>query len=929
MDLTGYFHKIEQDVQFLIECFRDMLDELGEHELARFLPWQDNPPSTENGDLPAHTARAFSIAFQLLNMAEENASAQRRRANEAEHGFSCEQGLWGQTLHQLKEHGLTDQHIAEILPTIRVEPILTAHPTEAKRSTALEHYRALYIRLVKRENQMWTPLEREAIKEEITAVLERLWRTHEIFIYKPNVSTELRNMLHYLKNIFPEVLPRLDRRLRQAWEQEQFDPSLLESAYTFPRLTIANWVGGDRDGHPFVTAQVTKDTLSDMRLNALMVIRQQLHGLVVRLSLSGRLQHPPETLMERITQIATLLGERGQQAIERNPDEPWREIVNLMLTRLPLEVCSNDEIEMHEHPGCYRLASELLDDLDILYQSLLDVEAKRLAEIDVLPVIRSVQTFGFHLASLDVRQNSRFHDKAVSQLMEAAGVEKNDFMDWDETRRVTFLNQELISPRPFAHPGTVIGPEADAVVSCYRVLSEHIDAYGQKALGALIVSMTRNLSDLLAVYLLAREAGIAFYGPDGLVCRLPVVPLFETIDDLERSPIILRNFLEHPITQRSLDYQRQEEGYDRPVQQVMIGYSDSNKDGGILASQWHLHRAQETLTDVGRRCNIHIRFAHGRGGAVSRGAGPTHRFLAALPHSTIAGDLRTTEQGETISQNYSNLITATYHLELLMAGTTGMTLMHQQSTKKPHQLASVMDRLAEVSHRVYQELLQSEGFITFFRQATPIDVIEASRIGSRPSRRSGSKNSLEDLRAIPWVFSWTQSRFFLSGWYGVGTALEELQQQDPESFDALKAHILTWPFLRYVGTNVSTSLLNADVGIMQEYANLVEDAELRNHIFGMITAEFERTRKMLEIMFGGPLMDYRPRTYKSFQLRQDALRILHHQQIALLRQWRGLQASNESTDTNEKEQSAEESEHVLLQLFQVINAIAGGLRTTG
>ncbi len=912
------FDKIDRDLRFLLQCFHEVLTDLGELELAQHLPWQESATAQTHAPVE-RVAQAFSIAFQLLNMAEENAAAQHRRLTEATEGLAQVSGLWGQNLQRLQQSGLSGEQIAAALPQIRVEPVLTAHPTEAKRATVLEQHRELYLLLVRRENQMWTPQEQQAIREEIKTALERLWRTGEIFLEKPDVASELRNVIHYLRNVFPDVLPMLDRRLRQAWADAGFDPVLLNDPQQMPRVSFGTWVGGDRDGHPLVSAGMTRQALHELRSNALQLLRTRLTNLAAHLSLSLHLQPPPVELQEHISTVAAHLGAHGQQAIQRNPDEPWRQLVNLMLARLPITSSSPESSNLPADTAHYACAEELAADLRVLYKALIAGGAQRLATNDVWPLLRLVQTFGFHLAVLDVRQNSRFHDQALAQLLTAAGLPGSDFADWDEKRRLALLNHELTSPRPFTHADASVGPEADALLSAYRVLAEHIKAYGADGLGALIVSMTRSLSDLLVVYVMAREAGLVFQTPEGLVCQLPVVPLFETIEDLQGSPAIMRDFLNHPLTRRSLEYQRKRTGAEQPVQQVMIGYSDSNKDGGICASLWNLYRAQAALTEVGQSCGVRLRFFHGRGGTISRGAGPTHRFLRALPKASLAGDLRMTEQGETIAQKYANLISAVYHLELLLAGVAGATLLHQHSPAlAAHPLEPVLDRLALSSRRTYTALLQSDGFMEFFSQATPIDVIEASRIGSRPARRTGQR-TLADLRAIPWVFSWSQSRFYLSGWYGMGSALEDLQHTDPSAFAALCDAALTWPPLHYIISNVATSLATADVGVMTEYAALVADPLLRERILGMIVVEFERTRRMLELIYGGSLAERRPRIQRLLELRHEGLRLLHRQQIVLLRNWRALRQADDHAG----------AERVLLQLLQTVNAIAGGLRTTG
>lgn len=910
--------KVDRDLTFLMHCFREVLEEAGEKKLASYLPWRSQQPLSPD-DVPLERlSQAYSIAFQLISLVEQNAAVQHQRATEAEQGLAAMQALWGQCLQQIHERNISDRQIAAVLPRIRVELVLTAHPTEAKRAIVLEHHRNLYLTLVKRENQMWTPYEQDAIREEIKTLLALLWRTGEIFLHKPDVASERRNIMHYLSTVFPEVLPVLDQRVRQVWAYCGFDPNLICSPRSLPQLRLSTWVGGDRDGHPLVTAEVTRETLADLRLHALQLLQRQLQTLAHQSSLSDHLQPPPTALYDRISHLATQLGERGQLIRQQSPDESWLQLVNLMLARLPLDHQSWENGQAAPSPARYQCAAELLDDLWLLYNSLIAVNARRLADHAVEPLIRTVQTFGFHLASLDIRQNSRFHDLAVEQLLIASGVEQANFSQWHEDQRLAFLNQELTSPRPFLRSDMQAGAEADAVLSGYRVLVDHIRVHGQDGLGALIVSMTRRLSDLLGVYLFAREVGLTVSTPAGLACCLPVVPLFETIDDLQRSPEIVRAFLDHPMTRRSLEEQRRQAGDDHLVQQVMVGYSDSNKDGGAFASLWYLYRAEAALVQVGQEAGVRIRFFHGRGGTTSRGGGPAHRFVKAMPCGALSGDLRMTEQGETIAQKYANRIVATYNLELLLAGVTRATLLDLHSPEPEHPLAETMDWLAERSRHTYMDLLDTEGFLTFFRQATPIDVIEESRIGSRPARRTGQQ-TLADLRAIPWVFSWGQSRFYVSGWYGMGSALEALYTQHPEQFTSIQYYLYTWPPLHYILSNAATSIAAADIEVMRDYAMLVEDADLRERIFVKITTEFERTRQMLEQVYGGTLAERRPNIHGMLQMRREALQVLHHQQIALLRQWRKL-----------RQQSAnEEAEALLSRLLLTVNAIASGLGTTG
>ena len=390
----------------------------------------------------------------------------------------------------------------------------------------------------------------------------------------------------------------------------------------------------------------------------------------------------------------------------------------------------------------------------------------------------------------------------------------------------------------------------------------------------------------------------------GPACRLPVVPLFETIDDLQGSESIMDAFLAHPITRAS----------QQGSQMIMLGYSDSNKDSGILSSQWALQSAQQSLLRVGRRHGVDIQFFHGRGGTVSRGAGPTDRFLVALPEGSLLSGLRVTEQGETVAQKFTNYRTATYNLELLMAGTTGVSLLNLNRKPSPV-MAGIMEILTRVSRESYQAFLNDPDFIGFYRQATPIDVLEVSRIGSRPARRTGQM-TLEDLRAIPWVFVWTQSRFYFPGWYGVGTALEHLRKHHPDLLQTLQAGYAAWPFLRYVLFNVESGLASANPKWMKAYGGLVADAQVRERLLGRINREFTRTRRELNGILGGSLQNRRPRFYKTLQDREAGLDILHEEQIRLLKQWRAGTTERERAD-------------LLPSLLLTVNAIASGLRTTG
>lgn len=902
-----WFTRIDRDLQLLVGCFREVLEELGRHDLAGGVPWSDGftPPAAQ---LPTggvdRELQVLSIAFQLLNLAEESAAVEARRFGEAQHGGLHEPGLWGQQLSALAKLGFSPEEIAAKLGEINVEVVLTAHPTEAKRPVVLRQHRALYDLLQQHALPHWTRRERAALRERVKVQLEQLWRTGEMYLYKPDVASELSAVLDYFRMVFPQAVLALDQRLRETWTLAGLEPELLRAPNALPRVTFGNWVGGDRDGHPLVTATVTRETLGKLRESALGLLADRLGALYNALSLSDLYQPAPEALLQAIEAKRALLGATGDAIVAANPREPWRQFVRLM------KACLNgrnvDERVRYARP------LELLADLRVLEEALTAVGAQRLVAMEVTPAARLAEIFGFHTAALDVRQNSAFYETAMLELMAAGGVDAKEYPTWDEDARCAFLCRELRTLRPLAPRGAALGAKAREAVATLDVLADELMAHGPGAVGALIVSMTRGASDLLVVYVLAREAGLLFDTPEGPACALPVVPLFETGEDLRKGPEIMARFLDHPITKASLA--------QRPtrLQQVMLGYSDSNKTSGLFASHWRLHMAQYFLTDLAVERGVRLQMFHGRGGTNSRGSGPTHRFMEALSNNSLSGSLRLTEQGETIAQKYANAPTATYNLELLLAACAATTMRHSIPYARNEKRIALGERLSDYSEAAYRALLAEDGFIRFWEEATPIDALEQSFIGSRPSRRSG-RRTLEDLRAIPWVFSWVQARYYLPAWYGLGHALERLAREDSESFEFVCESARTWPFMRYVLYNAETSLSSADLGLMYSYAELVEDEALRERFYTLIAGEFRNTQSMINQIFGAPRGVRRPRMEATLALRESGLRVLHQRQIGLLRAWRGHRAAGEDT----------QAEAILPSLLLSINAIASGLRTTG
>ena len=901
------FGLIDGRLSYLLGCLEDALSSAGETALLPFMPWSGKAPATAAAP-PEGLPKLYSIGFQLLNMIEERVAAEIRREREKALGAESIRGLWPQALRDLKSFGLTPEQILSVLESIIVEPVLTAHPTEAKRESVRAHQRTLYEEMVCNEHPKYTDREKRRIRERVVSTLETLWLTAEIHLIRPDINSELRNAIHYLRDLFPTAINRLDSHFTEAWRDADLPLHLLRSAGNIPKLSFGSWIGGDRDGHPLVTPEVTANSLEKLRIAAFQLLEKEMSALAAQLTISRQLTSAPEELQDRIDELSFTIGleKDVREILDRQAEEPWRQLASLIAAVLREQSLGR--------PG-YTSPAQLTDDLNLISRTLRASGCHLIEEQAIRPVRHKIEVFGFHLATLDIRQNSEFYDHAIAEILTAAGIPDGAaFPKWPEEKRLDFLNRELQSQRPFLHDGARIGEYADNVLDTYRVLVRHWKSWGTAGLGSLIVSMTRQLSDLLSVYLLAREAGLMVNSPSGMSCPLPVVPLFETMDDLQNSPHILEAFLSHPLTTQSLA------AFEKPSQQVMLGYSDSNKDCGILAAQVGLLRAQTALTKVGQQKNIHLCFFHGRGGTISRGAGPTHWFMAALPHGAMSGGFRMTEQGETIAQKYANLANATYNLELLLAGATVNTARHRFLPEVPDPAGRFLDALSSSSQKSYQALLKSDGFIEFYRHATPIDALENARIGSRPARRTGKKShSISDLRAIPWVFSWTQARFYLPGWFGVGSALSLLKQSSPADFSSLKQALTHSTFLSYVLTNVETNLASANLDLMAAYSGLVADTSIREKFQTIITTEFELTRDLLAELFDGSMAERRPRMAKTLQIREAPLKVLHHQQIALLKEWR--------THLEKDNQTAADA--LLPKLLLSINAIASGLRTTG
>lgn len=894
------FQKLTEDRKFIIECYMEMLTRIEEDSVAAQIDQTTNGKTYSGPGIPIEkTIQSLSIYFQLMTLVEENAATQYRRKLEDTVSVASIRGSWAEALEIWKSQGLSEDAMLKAIAATTVSPVLTAHPTEAKRITVIEIHRELYLLLVQRENPSLSQLEQIAIREKIIQLLERWWRTGEIYLEKPDIRDERANAIHYLSKVFPTVIQRSDQQLKNSWMALGFDSKKIQDVDVFPKIHFGSWVGGDRDGHPFVTPSVTQETLLIHRKTALDLIREELMVLAKKLSISEINNPPAHRLLEAIDLKSKALGESATKAIKRNPHEPWRQFVNLVLIQLDNTISGK-----FADSGAYYKSSQILEkDLRLLRETLAENGMSMIAEDLLFPVERGLMCFGFHLAKLDIRQNSAFHDKAISQILAGTGHSDADFANWSEKKRVDFLNAILENPALLVDITASYGAEADNVLDCYRVVRQHINQYGSAGIGSFIISMTRNLSDLLAVYFLMKETQL-------LHTEIKVVPLFETIEDLKNGPGILEQFLQHPATQqRGTKLQRHQE--------VMLGYSDSNKDGGTIASKWNLYKAEQSLTEVGRRNGFEVHFFHGTGGTISRGGGKYHRFLESMPSNTVNGSIKITVQGESVAQLFGNPLTATHNINALASGVARHIVQNLDATPEIDYPTTAMEFLAERSFQQYRQLIEAPGFINFYGKVTSIDVLEQSKIGSRPARRTGTR-TLNDLRAIPWVFSWNLSRISLTGWFGLGQALKALKSEKPVAYQALKRSSNDWSFLKFLLIQTETNLILSNREMMDWYAALDENEEERKSFMQMISEDYQSGLEMIDEIFDAPTANRRMGQYDNLKWRESKLRLLHRLHIQYLKEWRTTPVEN-----------LEEKQRLLTLLLSLVNALSSGLKNTG
>lgn len=894
------YENISDARKFIIKCYTEMLSRINENEVALLINDTLNGDKFLLNEIPSEKIiQSLSIYFQLMTLVEENAATQYRRKLEDQDKITTMRGSWAEAFNIWKNNNISEDEMLEAISRTHVIPVLTAHPTEAKRVTVIEIHRELYLLLVQKENTSLSKIEQSVIRENIINLIERWWRTGEIYLDKPDVKDERANVIHYLSKVFPLALKNADINLKSSWVAMGLNPNKIKNPDLFPRIDFGSWVGGDRDGHPFVTSIITKETLLLHRTTALNLIKEELINLAKKISISGITNPIPFELAEAINKKAIMLGDIGNKAVNRNYYEPWRQFVNLIICQLENTIKEN----IADSKIYYQSSKYLEEDLKLLRGVLVNNGLKSIAEDVLFSVERLVKSFGFHLAKLDIRQNSAFHDKAITQILKTNGEKDFDFENWQEQKKIDYLNNLFEKNEPITDVNVSYGPEADAVLDCYKVVRQHISQYGADGIGSFIISMTRNLSDLLVVYLLMRETQL-------LNSNIKVVPLLETIQDLYHGPIILEEFLKHPITQ----LRAKKVGFK---QEVMLGYSDSNKDGGTIASKWNLYKAEIELTKVGNKFNTEIYFFHGTGGTISRGGGKYHRFLESMPEKTISGTLKITVQGESVAQLFGNPMTAKYNLNALSSGIAKHLINNKIKKEVPKYPFNSMEFIAQKSFEHFRNLIETPGFINFYSNVTCIDVLEKSKIGSRPARRTGTRN-LKDLRAIPWVFSWNLSRFTLTGWFGLGEGLKALKSEKPLEYDELKKATKDWNFFKFLMIQTETNLILSNLDLMAQYASLDNNTEERNLFMEKLLSDYQNGFHFIEDLFDEPASNRRMGQYDNLEWRNNKLAVLHQMHINYLKKWRSI--SDENTVEKDK---------MLIKLLSLINALSSGLKNTG
>jgi phosphoenolpyruvate carboxylase len=858
-------------------------------------------------------ARAFSTYFHLANITEQVHRArdlQRRRARNG--------GWLDQAAKLIAEQGVPSDEIAAAARRLAIRPVFTAHPTEAARRSILSKLRQLADALDAEASAavLYGASDTSASTRRFAELIDLLWQTDELRLDRPDPTDEARNAVFYLRDLYadaaPQVLGDLAETLRQLG---------VETAPTSRPLTFGSWIGGDRDGNPFVTPQVTRDVLIIQHEHGIQATEKAMDQLIDELSVSRRLRGVSLDLSASLAKDLDNLPEVAPRFRRTNAEEPYRLKVRAIKAKLANTRKRLDQGTAHVPGRDYLGSDELIGDLELMRASLARNSGQLTAVGVVASAIRTVSAFGLQLATLDVREHAEKHHEVLQQMYAQVG-EVDDYAALDRTQRTKLLADELTGRRPLSALDTPLTDSARKTFDVFNTIREAQDRFGMEVIESYIISMTLGVDDVLAAAVLAREAGLIDVHTGR--ARVGIVPLLETPAELDAGGALLDEMLSLPAY-REIVRARGD------VQEVMLGYSDSNKEGGITTSQWGIHKAQRSLRDVAARHGVRLRLFHGRGGTVGRGGGPTHEAILAQPYGTLDGAIKVTEQGEVISDKYTLPALARENLELTVAAVLQATLLHTTPSVDPEQLVrwdATMDVASGAAFRAYRSLVENPDLPAYFWAATPTELLGQLNIGSRPSKRPNTDAGLGGLRAIPWVFGWTQTRQIVPGWFGVGTGLKAAREAGHTTvLQEMHEH---WEFFKTFLSNVEMMLTKTDLTIAQRYVETLVPAGL-HPIFETIKAEYELTvREVLAITGGDDLLASQPELKRTLGVRDTYLQPLHHLQVALLRQYRDLGDADRQLATAPGARRAPSDSTALERaLLTTVNGIAAGMRNTG
>lgn len=858
--------------------------------------------------------RVFNHYFSLLNIVEESlVNAEREKMVDSQGHFGA--GSFEETLTDLRDRGVSAGALKTLLDQLSYQPVLTAHPTEAKRRTIKGALRHIFLA----QEQLMDSGSRPAHRRRALARLERrlqvLWKTDEVRAHSMGVIDEVETGLHYFQESLFEALIRTYRHLESAIEAV-YGEEARRSIQIPSFIRFGSWIGGDRDGNPHVTADMTHKAL---QLQSRAIFGEYLRRvalLIEHLSHSEGLADFSPIFRASLASDLDQLEEAASALKVRYGQEPYRLKLALVQHRLErtrdrLAPIAAEGSFLGRTHAIYESPDAFAADLRLIAHSLEEGGDSDIAGGEIADLQRLVETFGFHLMALDIRQESARHSAAVAELFRL-GLGR-DYLALDELQRRALLAEALLQPAGLPFDETRLSPETREVLAVFEVMARIRQEYGQQALGPYVISMTHEASHLLEVLLLARQRGLVGFLAGRWFAHLSVCPLFETIEDLQRISEVLEALLSEPVYQGIL-------AASGGCQHVMLGYSDSCKDGGILASVWGLYQAQQAIVQITDRFGVGCQMFHGRGGTVGRGGGPTHQAILAQPPGTVRGQIKFTEQGEVLFYRYHNKETAVYELTLGVSGLmkSSLSLIQPQPEDRGRHL-EIMAELAQLGEAHYRELTESTpGFIDYFYEATPLVEISRMNIGSRPSHRRSGDRSRQSVRAIAWVFSWAQSRQTFPAWYGIGFSLSEWMRSQPERLMELRLMYAEWPFFRNLLSNAQMALRKTDPDLARAYSGLCDDPALSHRIWSMIIAEHQRSVDwVLRITENERLLADQPVLEASLAWRDSFLGPLNHIQIALLERLRAVQSGNEQESPWQK------------PMLRTINAIAAGMRNTG